>query len=342
MRLLDLVVQSREPFIVLPHAKGARQVTVSGPSDFAQSVVQCPQRYVLADDLTRACAELAFADGDRLVGCLDLIRIPAPRLWIEWNDAVHQEVIARCGVVARGDPDACGRRVGLLLEATPCGRAAVARTFWSAREAGEDCAEVSPLEIHIHLDEKFEPAAETTGIFAGAYARLMDAHTPSAGDLLDRVRFRFDHKWSQYYEVAAPDANTRSTVMRNSLAAVAHDVPLLLAFFLLLNAKGATRPVPVLRSTLNRKRLARDRAPLLDHIEVHASLPPESPARNDANDDMARARRPPRLHHVRGHLVRREDRVFWRTPHLRGNALQGVVRSRTVCLSFSQAGGLRA
>jgi hypothetical protein len=128
--------------------------------------------------------------------------------------------------------------------------------------------------------------------------------------------------------------------MRNSLAAVAHDVPVLLAFFLLLNAKGATRPVPVLRSILNRKRLARDRAPLLDHIEVHASLPPESPARNDANADPAAARRPPRLHHVRGHLVRREDRVFWRTPHLRGNALQGVVRSRTVCLSFSQASGL--
>jgi len=342
MRLLDLVVQSREPLIVLPHAKGARQVIVSSPSDFAQRIVQCPQRYVLADDLTRACAELAFADGDRLVGCLDLIRIPAPWLWIEWNDAVHQEVIARCGVVDRGDPEACGRRVGLLLEATPCGRAAVARTFWSAWEAGEICAQLSPLEIHIHLDARFEPAAETGGIFAGAYARLTDAHTPSVDDLLDRVRFRFDHKWSQYYEVAAPDANTRATVMRNSLAAVAHDAPVLLAFFLLLNAKGATRPVPILRSILNRKRLARDRAPLLDHVEVHASLPPDSPAGNDANEDMAGVRRPPRLHHVRGHLVRREDRVFWRTPHLRGNALQGIVRSRTVCLSFSQASGLRA
>jgi hypothetical protein len=342
MRLLDLVVQSREPFIVLPHGKGARQVIVSSPSDFAQSIVQCPQRYVLADDLTRVCAELAFADGDRLAGCLDLIRIPAPRLWIEWNDAVHHEVIARCGVVARGDPDACGRRVGLLLEATPCGRAAVARTFWSAWKAGEICAEVSPLEIHIHLDERFEPAAEAGGVFAGAYARLVDAHSPGVGDLLDRVRFRFDHKWSQYYEMAVADFHARDTVIRDSLAAVAHDVPVLLAFFLLLNAKGATRPVPVLRSTLNRKRLARDRAPLLDHIEVHASLPPDSPARNDANADLEGVRRPPRLHHVRGHLVRREDRVFWRTPHLRGNARQGIVHSRTVCLFFSQASGLRA
>jgi hypothetical protein len=49
------------------------------------------------------------------------------------------------------------------------------------------------------------------------------------------------------------------------------------------------------------------------------------------------SRRPPRLHHVRGHLVRREDRVFWRMAHLRGHALEGLVRSRTVCLSFADA-----
>ena len=152
MRLLDVVVQSREPFVVLPHANDARRVLLSSPSDFAQSIVHCPQRYVLADDLTRACAELAFADGDRLVGCLDLIRIPAPRLWVEWNDAVHQEVIERCSAVARADPDACGRRVGLLLDATPCGRAAVARTFWSALEAGKTCA--AGADIAQHLEPK--------------------------------------------------------------------------------------------------------------------------------------------------------------------------------------------
>lgn len=94
MRLLDLVVQSREPFIVLPHANDG-------------------------DDLTRACAELAFSDGDQLVGCLDLIRIPAPRLWIEWNDAVHQEVIARCGIVDRGAPGACGRATAAAIASRP-------------------------------------------------------------------------------------------------------------------------------------------------------------------------------------------------------------------------------
>jgi hypothetical protein len=48
----------------------------------------------------------------------------------------------------------------------------------------------------------------------------------------------------------------------------------------------------------------------------------------------ANRRRGPRLHHVRGHIARRGDKVFWRLPHLRGSARLGVVRSRTVQLSF--------
>jgi hypothetical protein len=334
MRLLDLIAQCREPFIVVPRAHGAPMV-VSGPGDFAQRIAECPLRLVIADDLTRASAELAFADGDRLVGCLDLLRIPAPRLWVEWSDAIHQQVISQCGTVAQGDPDAFGRQVGVLLQAAPCGRSALARTFWSVpNAAGKFDAQMSPIETHISLDTRFNPAANASEILRGRYVSL--THSPNSGvdDLLDRVRFRFDERWLQYYEQAASDTDSRQNVIRGSLAAVAHDIPLLLAFFLLLNAKGATRSVPIERSALNRKRLARDRAALLDHVEVHASIPGYSTASEDDVEGGCGTRRAPRLHHVRGHLVRREDRVFWRMPHLRGSALQGVVRSRTVCLSF--------
>jgi hypothetical protein len=36
------------------------------------------------------------------------------------------------------------------------------------------------------------------------------------------------------------------------------------------------------------------------------------------------------MHHVRGHLVRRYNTVFWRRPHWRGHARLGCVRSRSV------------
>jgi hypothetical protein len=67
---------------------------------------------VLGDDLTRASADLAFADGARLADCLDLLRIPAPDLWVEWSDDVHQRVICENRPAADYDPAAAGRRGG--------------------------------------------------------------------------------------------------------------------------------------------------------------------------------------------------------------------------------------
>jgi hypothetical protein len=335
MRLLDLIAQYRKPFVVAPRAPDAQPLVLNGPSDFAERIAACPLRFVIADNLTRASAELAFAGGDRLAGCLDLLGIPAPLLWVEWSDAIHQQVICQCEIVAQEDANAQGRRVGVLLQADPGGRSAMARTFWSV-PANESEVLLSPVETYISLDERFEPGVNAEKMLLGEYAGVHCAD-PGVADLLERVRFRFDENWSRYYRNSGLDADTSGRVVRKSLAGVAHDIPLLLAFFLLLNAKGATRPVPVQREQLNRKRSAKKRPPLLDHIEVHATLPAQTAGFLD-EDAGSITRRPPRLHHVRGHLVRRENRVFWRTPHLRGSARQGIVRSRTVCLSFSRAG----
>ncbi|HEX3397620.1 MAG TPA: hypothetical protein VHS76_13030 [Steroidobacteraceae bacterium] len=336
MRLLDLVAQSRDPFILLPQTHGAKPMIVSGAGDFAPKIKQCPLRFVIGDDLTRASAELAFADGDRLASCLDLLRIPAPLLWVEWSDAVHQQVLCESGVWQHADPYAVGRTVGALLQSTPQGRSATVRTFWSVETAdGGFEAQLSPLESLIDLDDRFEPTKDLDGMLRGECASVTHHGDMGVSDLLERVRFRFDEKWLRYYDAASLDAVARQSLARASLAAVAQDMPVLLAFFLLLNANGATRRRPVVRAIVNRKRRERHRPPLLDHIEVRAFLPEFAAATEDGITDASR--RSPRLHHVRGHLVRREDRVFWRTSHLRGNALQGVVRSRTVCLSFGRA-----
>jgi hypothetical protein len=336
MRLLDLVAQYRKPLIVETRSH-PKPLVLSGPCDFARLVAECPLRFVIADDLARASAELAFSEGDRLAGCLDLLRIPASFIWIEWNDAVHQEVIGECSIVANKDPDASGRQVGLLLQASPSGRSATARTFWSiSNSVGEADVVMSPLETHIVLDDCFAPDVRTEAMLRGQFGSVY-CDDPGVAELLERVRFRFDDSWSTYYRECALDAASRDEIVRKSLAGVAHDIPLVFAFFLLLNAKGATRPIPIERKHLNLKRHGKDRPALLDHVEVHSSLPGLS-SRPAENTPFSATRRPPRLHGVRGHLVRREDRVFWRTPHLRGSAHQGIVRSRTVCLSFPRAG----
>ncbi len=86
---------------------------------------------------------------------------------------------------------------------------------------------------------------------------------------------------------------------------------------------------------LNRARHKSGRAPLLNHIEVRAPLLPEYAEYRDSESHGAR--RGPRLHHVRGHLVRRGSRLFWRVPHLRGSARSGMVKSRTVVWTLDNA-----
>ena len=307
---------------------------VTAAGQYAVSVADCPLRFVLGDDLTRASAQLAFADGARLAGCLDLLRVPATRLWVEWNDDVHKSVIYESGSAMDCDAGALGRSVGVLLRGTSDGLSAVARTFWS--DAGSNDLEVtiSPIETHIDLRGRFAETADIQQVLSGGLAKISDTQDRAMSALLECVRFRLDDEWAAYYRAAASDPATQMQIVRGSLAAVARDPPLLLAFFLLLSANNATRSIQISRSVINRKRRARGRANLLDHIEVHASLDIHSPASD--HDAAGTTRRPPRLHHVRGHLVRRDNRIFWRMQHLRGSASHGIVRSRTVCLSLTR------
>ena len=340
MRLLDSVARCHTPLVGLSSGKTHAQVPLAGPSRYAAQIAACPLRFVLGDDLTRASADLAFADGARLVGCLDLLRMPAPHFWIEWNDEVHRRVIHETRSSAEFDSAATGRKVGIMLRASADGLTAVGRTFWAdaaavEHAAGDERAEVtlSPLETHFDLRGEFADSKGAHDVLSGGFLDATHGGNAATASLLDQVRFRFEESWAAYYRDAADDADFKRRLITDSIVSIAWDAPLVLAFLLLLSAKDATRLMPVSRAAINRKRLANGRAPLLDHVEVNASLDAVSTAESAVDGS---GRQSPRLHHVRGHLVRRENRVFWRVPHLRGSGTRGSVRSRTVCLAFTR------
>lgn len=336
MRLLDQLAGCRTPLRVALDSAPWQLFEVSGPRHYAPLVASCPHRFVLGDDLTRACAELAFADGARLVGCLDLLRLPAPLGWVEWNDSVYSDVMLASGLATDRDPAAAGRRVGVLLRGSSRGDGAVARTFWTDRvTGGQPEVTMSPLETHIDLGCGRDAGTRAVEVLCGGLASATDELDASMATLLDHVRFRLDADWARYYRAATSDPMARQRIVTDSLAAIVRDAPFLLAFFLLLNAKDATRSIPVTRAAINRKRAQRGQPHLLDHIEVSACL--EAVRTDDVSSGESSGRHSPRLHHVRGHLVRRDDIVYWRTPHLRGSATRGFVRSRTVRLSFRRS-----
>ena len=336
MRLMDIVASQHRPFVLGLDGRLDATFEVTGPRDFASIVAECPHRFVLGDDMTRACAELAFADGARLAGCLDLLRVPAPLIWVEWSDSVHRQVLAEIGHGPGLVPGSENRQAGALLRGSTDGYETIARTFWIDKSM-PDAPEVivSPLETHVSLGGIFPSGATSPIAFASDFLCVSDHLDEHMAELLGHARFRFDDRWAAYYRATAAAPEVESTVVHSSLEAVVRDVPLLLAFFLLLSAKDATRSTPVSRSAINRKRAAHGRRPLLDHVEVNASL--EALGRVSPALMGHDVRNSPRLHHVRGHLVRRGDLVFWRTPHLRGSATRGMVRSRTVCLSVSRS-----
>jgi hypothetical protein len=326
MLLLDHIAQCRDPVVV--RQNNGQIWHLPGPSDFAQRLTQCPLRYVLADELVRLCVQLAYSEGDELSSCLDVARFPAEELWLEWVEPVRQVELADA-LRSRIDaaPAECARG-GLWIAADSKGRAAIMRTFWLPRAEPREPV-LAAGETIIDLDRTPPGADEAAMLLEGAAVRVHDPVNPQVEKLLRCARFRLDPVWLRYYaDVASSDA-MRALVISRTLASVAFDVPWLLALLVLMQLQSGLTLRAVSPKRLNVKRARLRHGALLEHIEVSCPLLRAPPP---ATAGLGAPRRGPRLHHVRGHLVRREDAIFWRRPHWRGYLRLGCVRSRTVRL----------
>jgi hypothetical protein len=324
LRLLDLVAQSTSAAPKLPAGWA-----FPGAHHFADAVRTCPLRLVLADDLIQCTTQLAYAEGERLSGCLDLIHVPSQQLWLEWLEATRQSTLREIPACASTSCSSV-RRTGVLIAADPAGRAGTLRTFWSTQNEQVYSA---ALLTDFDLDRVVRPALDIEAVFSGAAFGVVMPVEAALDELLSHVCFRLDPAWANYYRAANLTEGQQMLVLREVLGTMAFDMPMILALFLLFAAKDGLQRRAADLERLNRVRCRSGKRALLEHIEVRAPIAVDyqCPASVAAN---ANRRRGPRLHHVRGHIARRGDRVFWRLPHLRGSAHLGVVRSRTVQLSF--------
>ena len=217
-------------------------------------------------------------------------------------------------------------RAGTLISAQPRGRSGSLRTFWLTRAQPQEPL-LASVETLLDLDGGLS-GAPTSALLDGQTVAVRDPSNQQRDDLLQCAGFRLDPSWQRYYQSAACSAASRAQVIQHSLAAVAFDVPILLALFLLMAIRADLVQMPVRPVRLNAKRVRLGKRPLLEHIEV--SSPVFASAAPGRADGPAAARRAPRFHHVRGHIVRRRNTVYWRGPHWRGHVRLGSVRSRTV------------
>ncbi len=335
MRLLDHIAQCQAPFLVKSNTTG--EVTrLSGANDCAPLLQRCPIRCVLSDELTRLCTEIAYSKGTQVWDCIDLIRIPSELLWIEWCDAPWRETLCEYGFSHPEDEEQGGGRRGVLVRSAPTGLRGSMRSFWNTGDNDQDVF-ASAMEAHFYLDAPTDP----DGVVAPdpEILRVSDRKIDRNSVLTRCFHFEFEKSWASYYQLQAQRPSHYRELQLHAAGTIAVAVPVLLAFFLLLGTRiGLPRQVADL-SRLNRARLKAGRMPLLDHIEMCAPvLPPYQRASSAIKSPGGR--RGPRLHHVRGHLVRRGNTLYWRVPHVRGKARWGSVRTRTITWTFACPGAV--
>jgi hypothetical protein len=338
MKLADRVVQCRKSLTVQNPTSG-REVRLNGAEGCAEHVAGCSLRFVLSDDLTRLCADLAYSKGARNVACADLLHIPAETLWIEWCNAPWRSALQHYGfgIETQGAQAGGGRR-GALIRCSPNGRRGTVRTFWTVGSEFEVLA--SSMEAFFDFDTPQGEEPEPPDPPQGTSLRVYDGERKSEDVLARCFRFRYERTWAEYYGSAGLSRLEDEAVTRHVLGTIAIDIPLLLAFLLLLASRTSLPRNVQNLERLNRARRKDGKVSLLDHIEVRSPVLPEYLPYH--HSDPHGIRRAPRLHHVRGHLVRRGSSLFWRVPHLRGSARSGVLRTRTVTWTFDNPAARQA
>jgi hypothetical protein len=325
MRLADRIAQCRTPFVV-ENTKDGSSTHLNNAAAFSKTIESCATRYVLSDELTRLCTALAYSKGASTLACADLLHVPAERVWVEWSEAPWRDELSLYGFKNPVDSARSGRR-GVFIQSNAQGRSGLMRTFWADGESELNVLS-SSMEAFFDFDTREGENPEAFDRQQRSTICVLDDAAGDADILRRCFRFGFEQSWQNYYERAQLTSVQAAALSHHALGTIAIDIPVMLVFFLLLATRPGLPRRPLMLERLNMARAKSGKAALLEQIEVFAPFLPEY---KSAGSNGTRApQRSRRLHHVRGHLVRRGSKLFWRVPHMRGSARAGTVRSRTV------------
>lgn len=252
-------------------------------------------RYVLDPAASYACGDLV-RNGEGLFepdNCL--FRMPADTFWLE------------CFTERDGDASAPNRRVGYLVRSGSTGRRGTITPF---TETADGRTRQLPGQIWFDLDA---PIVSEKGMYALRHPQLDHV----AGLLTHCVLVPDQESLSKMRVSAGSNSTPLGALAEGTWFAL----PLMFAFVALLNSPQVVDTRPSDLERLNRARARRGRPPLLDHVEVRLALGDSARSGNAGTN----GRMTPRLHFVRGHVVRRSGKTFWRQPHLRGDSQKALV-----------------
>lgn len=286
MCLADKLALSPEGVVV---ERADRDWILPGSSTFAAQVRETDARYVLLNDVTAACRSVSAEWADLLAPSNPRLRAPLPHLWVEWTDADSRQ------------------EVGVLVQAADDGRSGSLRAFWN----GEDGTDVAQGEVLFDLDNPISRKQRVDGrrLFpVGELPTRLEALEP-------HLALAFDASWEEYFRTSSMGSAALPFAARSCGEKLLPDLLGALSFFALLGVQVPFRERAIDRGRLNNARSKAGKVALLDHVELAIGQP--CTAAGDQGPGTGN-RKNPRMHIVRGHLVRRRENVFWRGAHLRG------------------------
>ena len=312
MRLIDSVIHA--PRFRIGEDRTGQQYPLPGVGIRSFDIENCPLRYLLDPAASQQCCDLIRTQAELFEPDNPLLRMPAGHFWLEWFEEPDPSDAA--GILTN-------TRMAVLVEASASGRQAVLTRF-SEDSAGN--VDMAPGTLSFDLDHLAVVPKGSESSF-----RLSHGELPHVAALLRHATLHMDPAWT-----AAFQRCTRAeyqTFVAKAAAAMWFVLPFTLAFSALLNSRTVLREHHTNLARLNAVRAKRGRVPLMEHIEVALRLGERlMPVGRNATSS---ARTTPRLHFVRGHLVHRAGKTFWRAAHFRGNGDTPIV-SKTVNVSAAR------
>jgi len=322
MRLIDQVGEE-QAFVVENERIGA-SVRVRTAADFRLKLQATPHRFILDRSATEFCTEFSVLEAGMLGQSLDILRFPARRFWIEWMERPRVDTLAslRPGLFPRRTEVASHTRAGALIDINADDRSGRAWLF----TGGGSSADLCPLflEFDTHGPVQVDPSARLNQF------KFASKEFPELDLINQYCTINVEPSWHAYCRAATVSDDQFNWEIIGAASKILFDWPMIAAFSLLY---PLPKPFAKRGSDLARLNLAREQrgqSSLLEHVEVTASLGARAKPDRLGVGAAFGSSLGKRLHHVRGHLVRRGDRVFWRSPHLRGKSELGVVSTRTV------------
>ncbi len=322
MRLVDQIGEQQR--FVIGSERLGETFRVQTAADFSLKLQATPHRFILDRAATQFCTEFSVLEADMLAASMDILRFPAHRFWIEWMERPRLDTLAslRPGLYLDRAEVPTQTRAGALVEINSDGHSGKAWLFISG-ETGADL-----YSVNMEFDTRDAPQVDPTP--APARFNFACRDFPELDQVMRHCAFNVERSWYDYLRAAISSDCEFSSTVTGMAAKVMLDWPMIATFSLLYPLPKPFSQRHSDLAKLNHARQSKGQSALLEHVEVTASLGAGArydPANDGSGGGNARGKR---LHHVRGHLVRRGDRVFWRSPHLRGKPELGEVMTRTV------------